>query len=344
MKILDEGQGELIGWHDPDDNREWILKNKSRALTDKRMELSKAVSQFVKPGSVLAMGGFGHIRVSFAAIYEIIRQKIRNLTILGKTGVHDIDLLIGGDCVDKVEVAYAFGHELRGLSPCGRRAVETGKVKVVSEISNAAHQWRFLGGMLGVPFIPTRAMLGTDTFKKSSAKIVEDPWTGKPICLVPSCNPDVVFVHVQRCDIYGNCQIDGILVEDFELARAARRLIITTEEIIDNDEIRNKPWNTVIPGFLVDAVIEIKYGAHPVHVPNLYYFDEEIIGDWLIESKSEEGTKSWLEKYVHGVNDFQEYLKLIGGEEKMKYLADVEHYKAELRAPWLDRKIKGDKK
>ena len=340
MKILEEGVGELVGWHDPDENRQWILNNKSRALTDKRMELSQAVKQFVNPGSNLALGGFGHIRVSFAAVYEIIRQRIENLTIIGKTGVHDIDLLIGGGCVSKVEVAYAFGHELRGLSPCGRRAVETGEIKVVSEISNSAHQNRFLGGMLGVPFIPTRAMLGTDTFKKSSAKVVEDPWTRKPICLVPSCNPDVVFIHVNRCDIYGNCQIDGILVEDFELSRAARRLIITTEKIIDNEEIREKPWNTTIPGFLVDAVIEIKNGAHPVHVPCEYYFDEEIIGDWLLASKTPEGTKEWLKKYVHDVADFSEYLELVGGEEKMKYLADVEHYRAELRAPWLDAKRK----
>ncbi|MHA1213734.1 MAG: CoA transferase subunit A [Candidatus Hodarchaeales archaeon] len=340
MKILHEGEGELVGWHDPDENREWILKNKSRALTDKRMELKKAVSKFVSDGSVLAMGGFGHIRVSFAAIYEMVRQKKRNLTMIGKTSVHDIDVLIGGGCISKVEVAYAFGHELRGLSPCGRRAVESGEVKVIAEISNSAHQDRFLGGMLGVPFIPTRAMLGTDTFKKSSAKIVEDPWTGKPICLVPSCNPDVVFIHVNRCDMFGNCQIDGILIEDFELARAARRLIITTERIIDNEIIRERPWETVIPGFLVDAVIEIKYGAHPVHVPTEYYFDEEIIGEWLLASKTPEGTQEWLDKYVYGVNDFGEYLELVGGEKKMKYLADVEHYRAELKAPWLDKKRK----
>ncbi len=340
MKIIDEGEGELVGWRNPDENREWILKNKSRSLTDKRMGLKTAVSRYVQNGSVLAMGGFGHIRVSFAAIYEMIRQKVRDLTLIGKTTVHDGDVLIGGGCVKKVEVAYAFGHELRGLSPCGRRAVESGQISVVAEISNSGHQDRFLGGMLGVPFIPTRAMLGTDTFKKSSAKIIADPWTGKPICLVPSCNPDIVFIHVNRCDIYGNCQIDGILVEDFELARAARRLIITTERIIDNEIIRKRPWETTIPGFIVDGVVELRYGAHPVHVPNEYYFDEEIIGDWLIASKTEEGTEAWLEKYVFQPTDFNEYLELVGGEEKMRYLADIEHYRAELKAPWLDEKRK----
>ncbi len=340
MKIIDQGEGELVGWHDPDENREWIRQNKSPALVDKRMFLVDAVSKFVKDGDVLGMGGFGHIRVSFAAIYEMIRQKKKNLTVLGKTAVHDVDVLIGGGCVSKVECAYAFAHELRGLSSCGRRAVESGRVKVVSEISNGGFQWRFLGGMMGVPFVPCRMLQGSDTFRKSSAKIVEDPFTGKPICLLPSCNPDVVFVHVPRCDRFGNCQIDGILIEDFELARAARRLIITTEEIIDNEEIRNHPDLTKIPGFIVDAVVEVKYGAHPTLMPDKYYFDEEVIGEWLDMSKTDEGTKAWIDKYVRGTSDFQEYIALIGGEAKMKYLNDIEHYKAELKAPWLEKKKK----
>lgn len=331
MNVLDEGKGKLIGWHDPDENREWVQKNKSRALVDKRMSIKEAVAKFVQDGMVIGMGGFGHVRTSFAAIYEIIRQKKRNLTVLGKTAVHDLDVLIGGGCVSQVEVAYSFGHELRGLSPCGRRAVESGKVKVVAEISNGGYQWRFLGGMMGVPFIPCRMMLGTDTFQKSSAKIIEDPWTHKPICLVPSCNPDVVIMHVHRCDIYGNCQVDGIMIEDFELARAARRLIVTTEQIIDNEIIRARPWNTCIPGFIVDAVVEVPYGAHPALMPGCYYFDEEIIGDWLTVTATEEGTQQWIEKYVFGVKDFQEYLELVGGQKKMQYLNDLENYKAELK-------------
>ncbi|MHA1795736.1 MAG: CoA transferase subunit A, partial [Promethearchaeota archaeon] len=178
MKILAEGEGKLVGWHDPDEQREWVSK-KSRAMIDKRMTITEAVKKFVHDGDVIAMGGFGHIRISMAAIYEMIRQKVRNLTMMGKTGVHDIDVMIGGGIVSQVEVAYCFGHELRGLSKCGRNAVESGKVKVVSEISNAGHQWRFLGGMMGVPFIPARTMLGSDTLRKSSAKVVEDPWSKK---------------------------------------------------------------------------------------------------------------------------------------------------------------------
>lgn len=337
MEIIEEGRGELVGWHDPDENREWIRQNKPRNLQDKRMTMAEAVRQYVPDGASLAMGGFGHIRVSMAAIYEMIRQGKKHLTLFGKTGVHDADLLIGAGCVDRVEVAYDFGHELRGLSPASRRAVETGRCRVVSEISNAGHQWRFLAGMMGLPFIPTRNMLGTDTLRHSSAKVVRDPFSGKPICLVPAAHPDTVFIHVPRCDIYGNAQIDGTLIEDFELARAARRLVLTTEAIVPESEIRRQPWRTVIPFFLVDAVVEVPYGSHPCQMPLMYFFDEEHIGEWLQMSRSEEGTREYLDRYVYGVNDFHEYLELVGGLRKLQYLRQVEELRAPMVAPWAKK-------
>lgn len=338
MEILQEGEGELLGWHDPDENRKWVLENKSRALIDKRMSVKEAVEDFVHDGDFIAFGGFGHIRVAMALIYEIIRQGRRNLIMAGKTAVHDVDILIGAGCVNKIEVAYAFGHELRGLSPAGRRAVETGQCEVVAEISNAGYQWRFLAAMMGVPFVPSRNMLGTDTLKKSSAKVARDPWSGKPVCLIPACYPDVAMFHVPRCDKYGNAQIDGIIVEDFELARAARRVIITTEEIVDEEEIRSKPWMTAIPFFVVDAVCEVPYGAHPTEMPYLYFFDEEHIGEWLDLSKTPEGTKEYFDKYVFGVEDFEEYLELVGGIRRLNYLKKVELYRAPMKAPWLKNK------
>ncbi|MBL7080297.1 CoA transferase subunit A, partial [Candidatus Bathyarchaeota archaeon] len=269
MKILEEGRGELLGWMDPDEARSWMTENKSRGLEDKRMNLREAVSRFTRDGDYFALGGFGHIRVSMAAIYEMIRQGRKGMTMAAKTAVHDIDVLIGGGVVSQVECAYAFGHELRGLSPTGRRAVEGGKVKVVGEISNAGFQWRFKAAAMGLPFMPTRSMLGSDTLRMSSSKVVEDPFSGKPLCLLPACYPDFVFMHVHRCDIYGNAQIDGITIEDGELARAAKRLILTTEEIVDTEEIRDHPDRTAVPFYLVDAVVEVPYGSHPGNMPGL---------------------------------------------------------------------------
>lgn len=338
MDIIEEGKGELIGFHDPDEQRAWIAANKSTALVDKRMTVADAVERFIPDGSYLASGGFGHIRVAMSIIYEIIRRKRRDLAIAGKTAVHDLDTLIGAGCVSKVEAAYSFGHELRGLSAAGRRAVESGKVKVVAETSNAGYQWRFLAGMMGVPFVPARNLLGSDTLKYSSAKVVRDPFTGNPVTLIPSANPDVVLMHVPRCDKYGNCQIDGILVMDYELARSARRLIVTAEKIIDEAEIRREPWRTVIPYMYVDAVVEVPHGSHPCQMPYLYFFDEEIIGEWMSLSKTDEGTKKFFDKYVYGVKDFAEYLELAGGAEKLEHLRRVEALEEQMRAPWLDRK------
>ena len=324
IQILAEGEGELLGWHDPDENRAWVRENKPRGLLDKRMSVKEAVAKFVHDGDYLATGGFGHIRVPMALVYEIIRQGRRNLSIAGKTAVHDIDILIGAGCVGKVECAYAFGHELRGLSPAGRRAVETGQVEVVAEISNGSYQWRFLAGMMGIPFIPTRNLMGTDTFKKSSAKIIRDPWSGKPITLVPAAYPDVALFHVPRCDKYGNAQIDGILVEDFELARAARRVIVTTEEIIEEAEVRRVPDQTAIPFYVVDAVCEVPYGAHPTLMPSHYFFDEAHIQEWMTMAKTEGGTEAYFNKYVFGVEDFSDYLEVIGGVRVLHYLKQVE--------------------
>jgi len=338
MNQNERGSGELIGWHDPDDNRQWILNNKPRNLEDKTMTAKDAVSKFIKDGSFIAMGGFGHVRVSMSIVYEMIRQKKHDLTMAGKTAVHDLDLLVGSGCVNKVEVAYSFGHELRGLSPASRRAVETGKCKITGEISNAGYQWRFLAAMMGLPFIPTRVMLGTDTFRHSSARTMQDPFSGKNVCLLPACYPDAAVLHVPRCDKYGNAQIDGITVEDFELSRAARRVIITTEKIIDNKKIRSEPHKTIIPFYLVNAVIEVPFGAHPCQMPYEYFFDEEHIGEWLSLSKTDDGVEEYLKKYVFSVKDFNEYLKLVGGLKKLELLKKIEKLEEPMSAPWIQKK------
>lgn len=335
--FIKRGQGELIGWHDPDQARHWVRENKSRRLEDKTLSAKQAVARFINDGDYVASGGFGHIRISMAIIHEIIRQGKQDLLLAGKTGVYDADMLIAARCVDRVEVAYAFGHELRGLAPASRRRVESGECKVVAEISNAGYQWRLLAGMMGVPFMPTRTMLGTDTLEYSSAAVIVDPFSQKPITLVPAAYPDVAFIHVHRCDIYGNAQIDGALIMDYELARCARRLILTTEQIVETDLIREKPWRTVIPAFFVDAVVEVPFGSHPCEMPGLYDFDEDHIAEWLELSCSDEGVQEYLDRYVYAASDFGAYLNLIGGDDKLAYLKRREALLEPKSAPWKKR-------
>jgi 3-oxoacid CoA-transferase subunit A/glutaconate CoA-transferase subunit A len=269
-----------------------------------------------------------------AIIYEIVRQRKSNLVLAGKTATHDGDVLVGSGCVSKVDVAYSFGHELRGLSPASRRMVEGGRCKVVGETSNAGYQWRWLAGMMGIPFIPSRNLLGTDTSKHSPCKVVIDPFSGKPINLIPAAYPDVAFIHVHRCDAYGNAQIDGTLIMDFELARCARRLIITTEKVVDNEIIRREPWRTVIPFFVVDAVVEVPYGSHPCQMPRIYYYDEEHIAEWMKAGETEEGTAEYLQKYVFGVETFEDYLAMCGGVKRLNYLKRRESLREPMIAPW----------
>ncbi|HME18960.1 MAG TPA: CoA-transferase [Nitrososphaerales archaeon] len=333
---MSRGEGPLLGWHDPDEQRRWVRENKPRRMTDKRMGLKESVSKYVSDGDYLAMGGFGHVRVSMAAIYEMIRQNRKRLILAGKTAVHDCDLLVSSGCVDRVEVGYCFGHELRGLSPSSRRMVEQGRVTAVTETSNAGFQWRFKAAAMGLPFMPARILMGTDTFAKSSCAVARDPFSGKKIALIPACYPDVAFIHVHRCDRFGNSQIDGVSIMDCDLARAARRLVITTEEIVDDDVIRSEPSRTLIPFYCVDAVVEVPFGSHPGNMPLLYYSDEEHMALWLKLSKTEAGAKEYFDKYVYGVKDFNEYLELVGGQAKMKKLRDIELLKAPTEAPWAE--------
>ena len=326
MNVIDEGNGELIGWEHPDEMRQWNREQRSRAFEDKRMSAAEAVERYVDDGDVVASGGFGHVRISTPVLHEIIRQEISDLTLMGKTTVFDADLLIASGAVSRVDNAYCFAHETRGLAPAGRRKVENGEVEVVAEGSNATLQWRFLAAKMGVPFVPTRILSGTDTFEKSSAKVVEDPWSGEPVTLVPACYPDAVAIHVTKADKYGNAVIDGISVEDPELSGAAKRLIVTAEEIVDSDELREKPKDVEIPYFQVDAVVEAPYGSHPGEMPYQYYFDDDHLEEWMDLTETEEGTQEYLERYVTGTDDFEEYLEEVGGAERMAELEAIENY------------------
>lgn len=339
LEVIDEGQGELLNWMDPEDFREWVRKNKDTSLVEKVMEPKEAVKKFITDGSYIALGGFGQVRVPMALIYEIIRQGKKNLVASGKTSTHDLDVLIAAGCVSKVEASYlSAGHELRGLSPATRRAVESGRVKVAAEWSNAALQWRFKAAASGLPWMPSFILMGTDTFRRSAAKIVRDPFTKRAICLIPACFPDVAIIHVHKCDVYGNSQIDGITIMDCELARAAKRVIITTEKIVPHEKIREEPWRTVIPFFVVDAVVEVPFGSHPCNMPTLYYYDEEQMGEYLNLTRTEEGTKAYFEKYVYSVSDHYEYLEKVGGMKKLMRLIMLEQGRIPFEYPWVATK------
>ena len=316
MRMLQSGIGELIQPPDMEGFRVWNRK-KDKTLVDKRMSEEDAIRKFVHDGAYIGTELYGTVRCPMSLVSEIVRQGISNLRIAGQ-GVIELDYLLAAGLVTAVDITY-IGLELYGISNCFRREVDSGRIKTCVEWSNAAIAWRFKAAAMGVPFIPIRSMLGSDTLEYSAAKVVECPFTGEKICLVPALVLDVGLIHVHRADKYGNAQIRGITGFAAELARASKRLIISAEEIVGEEEIRQEPDRTLIPYYLVDAVVEAPFGAHPGEMCYEYVRDEAHIQRWVEVAKDKSTTDAYLEKYVYGVRNHKDYLVLIG-EDRLRQL------------------------
>lgn len=319
MEILDSGIGPMLQPPDMEAFRE-LNRSKPKTLTDKRMSEAEAIARFVHDGGYIGTELYGTVRCPMSLVSEIIRQGRKDLRVAGQ-GVMELDMLIGAGAVKAMDLTY-MGLEVYGVSNCLRREVESGRLSPVVEWSNAGIAWRFKAAAMGVPFLPVRSMLGTDTLKYSSAKVVRDPFTGQPICLLPALILDVGLIHVHRADIYGNCQVDGISGFCIEMARASKRLIVSTERIVPTEEIRDHPGRTIIPYFLVDAVVEAPFGSHPGEMAYEYERDEEQIREWVGATKTAEGTQAYLDKYIRNVRDHAAYRELIGAE-RLRSLAQA---------------------
>src|SRR5262245_39748387 len=324
MDTLSQGSGLLFT--DPSANRaREFFAAKPRALTDKLTTVADAVARLVNDGDYLAIGGFGADRLPTAVVHEILRQGRQNLSFAGHTATHDFQILCAGNLLGRghtlarVEIAYVVGLEARGLSPHARRVMESGEV-AFTEWSNYALAVRLKAAAMGVPFLPARTMLGTDTFRHSAARVITCPFTGEQLAALPALYPDVAIIHVHEADRYGNCRIRGTTVADLDLARAAKRLIITCERLIPNDEIRRDPSQTVIPFFCVDAVCEVPFGSYPGNMPYEYFSDEEHVKLWLEVEKDLDRFRQFLQDYIYGVRNFAEYLQRCGGLERLQYL------------------------
>jgi acyl CoA:acetate/3-ketoacid CoA transferase alpha subunit len=285
-------------------------RRKPKGLIDKRMSEKEAISRFIQDGAYIGTELYGTVRCPQSLVNEIVRQDKTDLRVAGQ-GVYELDMLLAASLVKALDHTY-IGLEIYGISNCLRREVESGRLETCVEWSNAGIAWRFKAAAMGVPFIPVRSMLGTDTLKYSAAKVVECPFTGDPIALLPALILDVGLIHVHRADKFGNAQIDGISGFAFELARASKRLLISTEEIVDTEIIRSQPDRTIIPYYLVDAVVHAPFGSHPGEMCYVYERDETHIKSWVQASKTSEGAHSYLGKYIYGVRNHQEYLDLIG--------------------------------
>jgi glutaconate CoA-transferase, subunit A len=318
MNLITTGQCELFSDPDPDRAREHF-KQKNRKMINKLMPLKDAVARFIHDGDYLAIGGFGSNRTPIAACHEIVRQGRKNMGFAGHTATHDMQILSAGEVFDRLDAGYVIGLEARGLSACSRKYVESGKVKV-TEWTNYALSLRLKAAAMGVPYLPSRNMLGTDTFRCSAAKITECPYTGKKLVLMPALYPDVAVIHVHEADVYGNSRFKGIAVADIELANAAKHLIITAERIIPTEDIKKDPSATRIPNHIVDAVCEVPYGAYPGTMPYEYFSDEDHLKEWLTAEKDVEQFQSLLKRSIYDCRDHDDYIQRNGGAKKMRAL------------------------
>jgi acyl CoA:acetate/3-ketoacid CoA transferase alpha subunit len=320
MQVFESGAAELIQPYDLDEFREWNRTKKSRKLIDKVMSEQEAVRQFVTDGCYIGTELYGTVRCPMSLAREVVRQGRKDLRVCGQ-GVLELDLWLAAGLVRKLDITY-IGLEVYGASAALRRAVESGQVETCVEWSNASITWRMKAAAMGVPFLPARSMLGSDMLKYSAAKVVEDPFTGIKVALLPALILDVALIHVHRADKHGNCQIEGISGFAAEMARACKRLIISAEEIVPTEEIRKYPDRTIIPYYLVDAVVHASFGSHPGEMAYVYGRDEPGIKEWVEMSKTAEGAQEYLDKYIHNLKNHAEYLKFIG-EERLKQAVEL---------------------
>ncbi|MCS7047082.1 MAG: CoA transferase subunit A, partial [Gemmataceae bacterium] len=296
------------------ENARHFFRAKSRALTNKLTTVAEAVARLVRDGDYLVLGGFGGDRIPTAVAHEIVRQNKQRLRFAGYTATHTFQILAAGNqtgrgqLLAKVDNAYTVGLEARGLSPHARRVMESGEVEVV-EWSNYTMALRFKAAAMGLSFLPCRSLVGTDSFRRSAAKTIVCPFTGDMLTAVPALYPDVAAIHVHEADCFGNCRLRGTSVADLDIARAAKRLIVTCERLIANDEIRRDPTATAIPFFCVDAVCEVPFGSYPGNMPYEYFSDEDHLKLWLDVERDPPRYRQFLEDYLFNVRDFPEYLE-----------------------------------
>lgn len=297
VRILETGIGEYRA-PDPDGLRAWMRDHKRREFVDKTTTAAEAVRRLVADGDYVSFDFSSYTRGPLVLIREIIRQRRRDLWYCAKFTLMESTLLVAAGAVRRIDVGFM------GLGETLNRAVERGEV-TVSEWTNGTLTLRHLAGAMGVPFLPTRALLGSDTLRYSGAKVVEDPFTGKPIALVPAVNPDVGLVHVHQADVYGNARCFGPGVQPLETAMASRKVIISTDEIVDHDDIRKDPGRTTIPYYLVDAVVYAPYGAWPGGLPGVYEMDGEHFAEYFALERAGR-LAEYLDRYVYSVASDQE--------------------------------------
>jgi glutaconate CoA-transferase subunit A len=285
--------------------------------------LTEAVAS-ISDGAHVALSGFAITRCNMAFAAEVIRQGIKGLTVSQCVGAMDADLLAGAGSIERI--VYGGGSLDRfGRLNCVNRGIEDGTL-AAEEYSSLSMTFRYLAGSLGLPFIPIRSLRGSDILKRlqklkpAVVGNVDDPFTGEDWLVLKPLVPDVAVVQVQVADEDGNAWIMGPRWDNEEQVKASKRAIVITERIVPTEVIRRDAERTVIPGFKVSHVVHLPFGGHPTSVYGVYDYDADHIRQWAEATKTPDGVKKHLDKYVRGVKDHWGYLELIGGVKHLNEL------------------------
>jgi glutaconate CoA-transferase, subunit A len=286
---------------------------RDRSLHEKIMSLDSAAA-LVPDGAVLGIGGSTLSRTPLAMVWALIRSGRKGLVCARGISSTEGELLFAAGASRHIVTSWFSQGIVWGVSRIMRLYTEMHGARF-EEWSHLAVGLRFRAGAMGVPFLPMRSMLGSDVIAQlPDTKVIDCPFTGEKLVLVPALNPDVALIHVQRCDAYGNAQIDGLPFMDLDLAMAANRVILTTERIVSNDQIRRRPDHTKIPFFAVDAVVEAPFGCAPHECYGLYepmfaHLDRYAA---MLKGDAEAGIRDYLERYFYAPKTWTDYLERLG--------------------------------
>ncbi|KAF0111360.1 MAG: glutaconate CoA-transferase subunit A [Chloroflexi bacterium] len=291
--------------------------------------LKEAIEKYVHDGDTVYCAGFTHL-IPFSAGHEIIRQGRRDLTLARATPDLIYDQMVAAGCAKKLIFSY-IGNPGVGSLRIVRSELEAGRLEW-EEYSHFGMISRLQAGAAGLPFIPMNQTAATDLERiNPNIRRVKDPYTGREVITVPPLTPDVGIIHVQRADKNGNAHIWGIIGEQKEVAFSSKSVIITAEEIVDEEIIRSDPNRTLIPELIVKAVCHVPHCAHPSYTQGYYDRDNVFYLNWDKISEDPAAVKNWLDEWVYGVKDTEEYWQKLGSETharlavKPKFAAPVNY-------------------
>lgn len=279
----------------------------------KVMTAREAISRYVRDGDELVIGNYT-VGTCMELVAEVIRQGRRDLTVYSQSGILDVEVLVGGGCVKRLVTTYVLRSGGRKGGSAVERALKRGELEI-EDYTNFQYNARLVAGMHGFTFMQVlEGAMVTDLFRKRSFlgekkyQVIECPYTGKRVLTVPAANPDVCIVHVQRADRYGNAQYWGAMGSVAAAALASKRIIVSCEEVVEHDIIQSSPHLTIIPGFRVDAVVEVPWGAHPTEVLGYYNMDQLMYGLFQMADMTEDGLRAWMDEWIYGCETREAYI------------------------------------